>query len=175
MRRLNLRVALWALAGVSFAVPAAAQTQTFHVTEPSRRPGISFGVTQLHERYGDGRGPEIDLLIATVKHMGLIVDASFNNFDGFSEASVMGGVRWTLRPDAALSPFGQLLAGVERCGACRTTDPTVEPAAGIDLAISRSHTVSVRVAAGYRITPSDLRTFKETHLFVGLSVRPGAR
>ena len=175
MRRHQLRVVLLGLTATSWAVAAAAQTQTFRVTEPSRRPGFSFGVTQLHERYGDGRGPEIDLLLATVKHVGVVVDGSFNNFDGFSEGTLMGGVRWTLRPKSAVSPFAQVLAGVERCGPCETTDPTVEPAAGVDLAISHSHRVSLRVAAGYRVTPSDVRTFKETHVFVGLAVRPGAR
>lgn len=175
MRRFNLPVVFLVLAATSWAAPVGAQSQTFRVSEPSRRPGISFGVTQLHERYGDGRGVELDLLLGTVKHLGIVVDGSLNNFDGFSELTLMGGVRWTLRRDAALSPFAQLLAGIERCGACETTDPTVEPAAGVDLAITHSHRVSLRIAAGYRITPSDVRTFKETHVFVGFSVRPGER
>ena len=166
---------LLVLGVLACAVPAGAQTRTFRVTEPSRRPGISFGWTQLHESYGNGNGLELDLLLRTVKHFGLVIDGSFNHFDGFSEGTLLGGVRRTLRPDAAISPFAQLLVGFERCGACETTDPSVEPSAGLDLAISRSHLVSLRVAAGYRITPSEVRTFKEPHVFVGFSVRPGAR
>ena len=173
--RLRMSRGLGVLAVLACAAPAIAQTRTFRVAEPSRRPGMSFGWTMLRESYGRGNGPEIDLLLTTVKRLGVVVDASFNNFDGFSEATVLGGVRRTLRPQAAISPFAQLLVGFERCGACETTDPSVEPLAGVDLAISRSHVVSLRVAAGYRITPSDVRTFKETHAFVGLSVRPGAR
>lgn len=169
------RAALFSLFAVVCALPAAAQTRTIRVAEPSRRPGVSVGWTQLREDYGRGGGAEIDLLLSTVKKFGAVVDASFNNFDGFSEATLMGGLRRTLRAESAVSIFAQLLAGIERCGACATTDPTVEPAVGIDLATSRSHVVSLRVAAGYRITPSEVRTFKETHVFVGLSVRPGQR
>jgi hypothetical protein len=161
--------------GRNCPTPVAAQTRTIHINEPSRRPGISFSWTRLHESYGQGSGLEIDLLLKTIKQLGIVIDGSFNNFDGFSEAALLGGVRKTLRTKAAISPFAQLLAGFERCGACGTTDPSVEPSAGVDLAISHSHTVSLRIGAGYRITPAEARTFKETHVFVGLSVRPGAR
>lgn len=173
--RLRVLTAVLVVFAGSNAVPAAAQTRTIRVTEPSRRPGVSFGWTALREDYGTGRGAEIDLLFPDVRHLGVVVDGSFNNFDGFSEATLMGGVRRALRGESALSVFAQVLAGFERCGACATTDPTVEPAVGLDLAISRSHVAALRITAGYRITPSEVRTFKETHVFVGLSVRPGKR
>jgi hypothetical protein len=170
MRRLTNLVGLALV--VSACAVATASAQTFPVSEPSRQPGFSIAWSQLHESYGHGNGGEIDLLINPRNRVGIVINAGINGFDGFSETTLLGGLRYTVRRESAIGLFGQLLAGIERCGACKTTDPTIEPAAGVDLAFSHRSRLAVRVGAGYRITPSEVRTFKETHVFVGLSVRP---
>lgn len=157
-------------AAVFSAAPAAAQT--FRVNEPSNRPAFSMGWSQLHEQYGAGRGGEFDLLIKPRSRLGFVIDAAMNGFDGFSETTIAGGIRWSVRRESAIGLFGQVLAGIERCGACETTDPTVEPAVGVDVSLAHRRRVALRLGAGYRITPSAVRTFKETHVFVGLAVRP---
>lgn len=153
---------------LSLAAPAAAQMQ---IPPPPPQNVVAIGWTVLHEKYGYGHGPELNFAVARVKRFDVIVDGSFNRFDGFTEVTVMGGLRVQGDQYAALIPFGQLLVGIERCGACKTTDPTVEPGGGIDLALGKSHRVYLRGAAGYRITPSARRTFKETHVTIGIVLR----
>jgi hypothetical protein len=174
-RRVSVALGLLLL---GIGAPAMAQSQ--HPTATTDSGTIGLGLTALHENYGTGKGGEIDLQVAGFKAdsrlgMGLVIDGSFNLFDGFTETTMMGGVRFALRSNARIRPFGQLLVGVEHCDACKTTDPTIEPAVGVDVALSRSGRLSVRGEAGYRVTPSDGRTFKETHVLVGISVRPGRR
>ena len=71
-------------------------------------------------------------------------------------------------------PFGKFMVGLQYCHECKTTDPTFEPAAGVDVAIGSSRRVAIRGLIGYRITPSELRTFKETHVQIGLTVALGS-
>ena len=156
--------------------PAMAQSQ-----RPTATPNtgtVGLGLTALHEDYGTGTGGEINVQVfdfrsASPFGIGLVVNAGLNSFDGFTETSVMGGVRFTLRGHAWIRPFGQILAGVEHCNTCKTTDPSFEPGVGIDVALSRGGCLCFRGEAGYRVTPADGQTFKEAHVLVGISVSPG--
>ena len=133
---------------------------------------VAIGITTLSENYGTGVGAEGDLLFpfstgrsATI---GGVVDGSFNKFSGFYELTVLGGVRIIGNASRLIHPFGQFLVGVEHCNICGSTDPSFEPGGGLDLRLGGSNT-KIRLEAGYRITPSDIRTYKEFHFFGGVA------
>lgn len=159
---------------IGIRAPAMAQPSAGNPTVGRVRVGL--GLTVLREDYGTGTGFEVDLQIPVSRlHVGVIADGSFNRFDGFTETALMGGVRFALPTYARLRPFGQLLAGFEYCYPCQSTDPTFEPAVGVDVALGRNGRVAIRGELGYRFTPSDGRTFRESHVMVGISVRPRRR
>lgn len=159
------------------SVSAFAQPSKRRVTPSSPPPGndareVAVGITTLTENYGTGVGAEGDFLfpLSTSPTMtfGGVVDGSFNKFSGFYEATVLGGVRIISNGHGSVRPFGQFLVGVEHCNICAATDPSFEPGGGVDLKLSRSN-VSIRAEVGYRITPSDIRTYKEFHFFGGVA------
>ena len=140
------------------------------------RTTITFAGSQLHEEYGSGWGGEIEVSGArtvTPLRIGWVAHTGLNAFDGFNEFSVMGGVRFGPWNRGVVRPFAKFMAGFAACGACKTTDPTFEPAAGVDVSIGGNGRVSIRAQFGYRITPSERRTFKETHFLIGVTFAVG--
>jgi len=133
---------------------------------------VAVGLSTLTENYGTGVGAEGDLLfpLSTSRSMtfGGVVDGSFNKFSGFYEVTALGGVRIISNASRSIRPFGQFLVGVEHCNICGSTDPSFEPGGGLDLKLAGSN-VSLRAEVGYRITPSDIRTYKEFHFFGGVA------
>jgi hypothetical protein len=157
------------------ARPAAAQQLNFGAD--TNRATIMFGVSLLHETYGSGWGGEMEVSGSRTwspLRMGWVVEGGVNVFDGFSEWTAMGGVRFGPRQGAVVRPFGKFMAGLQYCHACKTTDPTFEPAAGVDVAVGHSRRVAIRGLVGYRITPSERRTFKEVHVQIGVTFALGA-
>lgn len=134
---------------------------------------VAVGLTTLTEDYGTGVGAEGDVLfpLSTSRSMtfGGVVNGSFNKFSGFYEATVLGGVRIIGNASRSIRPFGQFLVGVEYCSICASADPSFEPGGGLNVRLGRGSNTSIRAEAGYRITPSDIRTYKEFHLFAGVA------
>ena len=157
------------------AGPVAAQQA--NPSADTNRATITFAVSQLHEKeYGSGWGGDIELSGARAwspLRIGWVAEGGLNEFDGFGEFTVMGGVRFGPRFGGAVRPFGKFMAGLQYCHECKTTDPTFEPAGGVDVAIGRSRRVAIRGLIGYRITPSERRTFKETHVQIGVTFALG--
>ena len=155
------------------ARPAAAQADPGAGTN---RATITLAASLLHETYGSGWGGDIEVSGARTWSrllMGWVAEGGLNVFDGFSEVTAMGGVRFGPRHGGVVRPFAKFMAGLQYCHACRTTDPTFEPAAGVDVAVGGSR-MAIRGQIGYRITPSDRRTFKETHIQIGVTFAVGA-
>ena len=156
----------------SFAQTPRRRTPQAPVRAGNDATEVAIGVTTLTENYGTGVGVEGDVMfpLSTSRSMTLggVVDGSFNKFSGFYEASVLGGVRIIANARGSIRPFGQFLAGIEHCNICASNDPSFEPGGGVDLKLSRSN-VSIRAEVGYRVTPSDIRTYKEFHFFGGIA------
>lgn len=177
---MRIRPVAFFLSGLLFlvSISAFAQPPRRRVTPPSAPPAsdakeVAVGITTLTENYGTGVGAEGDFLfpLSTSRTMtfGGVVDGSFNKFSGFYEATVLGGVRIISNGHGSIRPFGQFLVGVEHCNICGSTDPSFEPGGGLDLKLGNGSSVSIRAEVGYRITPSDIRTYKEFHFFGGIA------
>jgi len=157
------------------ARPAAAQQANSGAD--TNRTTITFAVSLLDETYGSGWGGDIEVSGARTwspLRMSWVAEGGLNVFDGFSELTAMGGVRIGPRQGAMFRPFAKFMAGLQYCDECKTTDPTFEPAAGVDVAIGRSGRVALRGLVGYRITPSERETFKEVHVQIGVTIAIGA-
>ena len=156
----------------AFAQPPRRRTPQAPTPIGNDAKEVAIGFTTLTENYGTGVGAEGDLLFpfsnSRTTTFGGVVDGNFNKFSGFYELSVLGGVRIIGTASRSIHPFGQFLVGVEHCNICASTDPSFEPGGGLDLRLSGSNT-KIRLEAGYRITPSDIRTYKEFHFFGGIA------
>jgi hypothetical protein len=157
------------------ARPAAAQQA--NPGADTNRATITLAGSLLHEgEYGSGWGGDVEVSGARTwspLRMGWVAEGGLNAFDGFSEFTLMGGVRFGPRFGGAVRPFGKFMVGLQYCKECKTTDPTFEPAAGVDVAIGSSRRVAIRGLIGYRITPSERRAFKEAHVQIGLTIALG--
>jgi hypothetical protein len=169
------RTAVGALAGVLVALAAAtpARGQTVDT-----RPLLGVGVSFLYDNEDDSAtGAAVDVVqnfaVRSWLAIGAVGDFGIHRYsDGIVDINVtsfMGGVRFTSFAGNRVQPFGQVLAGAERC--CGSTDFAWQPGGGVDLVASA--VVNLRAQVDFRIVRFEGQSFNETRFTFGISVPIG--
>src|SRR5260221_1626570 len=84
-----------------------------------------------------------------VPFIGPVGEVGFNDFDGGTIASVMGGLRVRANPDYFVLPYAQLVLGLYHCGVCDINDFALQGGGGVDFRTG-SPNVRVRVQLDIR-------------------------
>jgi hypothetical protein len=80
--------------------------------------------------------------------------------------SYLGGVRFTSFASGRVRPFGQFLAGFERC--CGSADLALQPGGGIDLVVTDA--LNLRAQVDFRRVRFEGESFNETRFTFGISL-----
>jgi opacity protein-like surface antigen len=136
---------------------------------------VGAGLSFLHDDGATATGFTIDY--ASVKPatdkatFGFVGDFGLNKFDGGTVTSYLGGVRVAIPGSAKVKPFAQFVLGAEHC--CDSTNLTLQPGAGVDIAVSP--TLSVRVQIDFRNVRFDGGSANEQRYTFGVAIPVGGK
>ena len=163
---------------------AAALTALLVSTAPamaqaaSDRPLLAVGVSFLYDNEDESAtGAAVDVVhnfaVRGSIGIGAVIDFGFHRYSegvvNLNVTSFMGGVRFTSFASDRVRPFGQFLAGAERC--CGSTDFAWQPGGGVDLVVT--DTMNLRALVDFRVVRFEGQDFRETRFTFGVSLPLG--
>lgn len=152
---------------VGLATPAAAQQPTQPVTGGNEQTML-FGAGLTFMNAGDATGVGLAanalfnaLTSSNRGNLGIAGDFGFNNFDGGTIVTVMGGPRYTFKTSGKVAPYGQFLVGIVR----NPVDTDFRPALGFGADIAWKPNLNFRGEISFFLDDTDA-----TRFFFGVSL-----
>lgn len=145
------------------AVPAAAQQPSRPVSggnEQTMLVGLGVTFMNVSESTGIGVGGNAlfnALTTSDTGRIGIVGDFGFNDFDGGSITTFMGGPRYTFNTTGKLVPYGQFLLGLGHGGG--DTDFVTSLAFGTDIAWKENMNFRAEIAFIFGDGPDPARFF----------------
>jgi hypothetical protein len=137
-----------------FSTFSANYDVVYHEPDVTSNAGAHFDVASTFKR--------------DVPFVGPVGEVGFNHFDGFTIVSVMGGVRIRPGNDRQFLPYGQVLVGLVRCGACNVNDFGIQGAGGVDFRLSDNNNFRIRTQLDVRHVFESPEGFNGVRLSVGV-------
>jgi len=153
---------------LGLSAPAAAQQQPSQPVsggdEQTMLIGLGLTFMDIYNSTGVGIGANgLFNALETYEtgRLGIVGDFGFNDFDGGSVLTVMGGPRFTFNTAGRIQPYAQFLVGITRC--CGDTD--FAPALGGGLDVAWRPNVNFRGEVQFFLNDGDA-----TRFFLGVSL-----